>query len=409
MESSTERLKKPTTAGPDRVALVRELGAIASKAKGELTGLDLGPRQALLGPLSTARTKFKRQLDKVRTSMTQVDDASKGIGEMAQGPSKYLVLAANNSEMRAGSGMLLSAGVLTMQDGQFNLGPMTDTGFLKVPAGAVPISGDLAARWGWTDPSQEWRNLAMSPNFPANARLAAQMWKAKTGESVDGVIAIDPIGLKSLLEVSGPEYSDLDYRERGHVAALARPLRAANEAGSPAGPRCGLGREADRAEDPASGADEPQRAADYDAYREREGQALTDWATWCVLAELYGPDWRAWPAALARPASEAVAMERGRLAREADFHAWLQWLADGQLAAAQDAARAAGMDIGIIQDLAVGAHPGGADAWSDQDLSSRGSPSARRPTSSTSSARTGGRSHGIPSGWPHSGISRSPT
>jgi hypothetical protein len=208
MESSTNRLRKPTTAGPDRVALVHELGAIAAKAKGQLQGLDLGPSQALLGPLSKARTKFKHQLDKVRTSMSEVDDASKGIGEMAQGPTKYLVLAANNSEMRAGSGMLLSAGVLTMQNGQFDLGPMTDTGLLKVPAGAVPITGDLAARWGWTDPSQEWRNLAMSPNFPANAQVAAQMWKAKTGEAVDGVIAIDPIGLKSLLEVSGPVVVD---------------------------------------------------------------------------------------------------------------------------------------------------------------------------------------------------------
>ena len=59
---------------------------------------------------------------------------------------------------------------MTMQDGQFDLGPMTDTSPLKVPAGAVPIPGDLAARWGWTDPSQEWRNLAMSPRFAAQRR-----------------------------------------------------------------------------------------------------------------------------------------------------------------------------------------------------------------------------------------------
>jgi len=164
------------------------------------------------------------------------------------------------------------------------------------------------------------------------------------------------------------EYSALDDRERGHIAALAKPLKAANDAGSL------LDRDAVWAakraalkilhQVPMS----PGRAAEYRAYREREGQALTDWATWCVLAEVHGPDWRAWPAALARPGAEVVAMERSRLAREADFHVWLQWLADGQLAAAQDAARAAGMDIGIIQDLAVGGHPGGADAWSDQDL-----------------------------------------
>ena len=165
-----------------------------------------------------------------------------------------------------------------------------------------------------------------------------------------------------------PEFSALDDRERGHIAALAKPLKAASETGAL------VDRDAVWAakraalkilhQVPMS----PQRAAEYDAYREGQGRALTDWATWCVLAEIYGPDWRTWPAGLARPDSDTVAMERGRLSREADFHAWLQWLAGGQLAVAQDAARAAGMDIGVIQDLAVGAHPGGADAWSDQDL-----------------------------------------
>ena len=112
----------------------------------------------------------------------------------------------------------------------------------------------------------------------------------------------------------------------------------------------------------------PERQAAYRNYRDREGRALEDWATWCVLADIHGPDWRGWPPDLARPDSPAVAAERGRLAGEADFHAWVQWLASGQLAAAQQTARDADMDIGIIQDLAAGVHPGGADAWSDQDL-----------------------------------------
>jgi hypothetical protein len=209
MEASTARLQEPVAAGPDRIRLVNELGAIAAKARGQLRGLDLGPSQALLGPLRDARAKFARQLHKAQTSMADVDDASKGVAQMAQGPSKYLVLAANNGEMRAGSGMLLSAGVMNLGNGNFDLGPMTDTGLLKLPAGAVPLpKGDLADRWGWTDPSQEWRTLSMSPVFAPNAALAAQMWKARTGEAVDGVIAIDPVGLQALLEVSGPVVVD---------------------------------------------------------------------------------------------------------------------------------------------------------------------------------------------------------
>ncbi|KJK43502.1 4-alpha-glucanotransferase [Streptomyces sp. NRRL F-4428] len=46
----------------------------------------------------------------------------------------------------------------------------------------------------------------------------------------------------------------------------------------------------------------------------------------------------------------------------ADFHRWTAWLTDGQLVAAQRAAREAGMGVGIVHDLAVGVHPGGSDA-----------------------------------------------
>ena len=83
---------------------------------------------------------------------------------------------------------------------------------------------------------------------------------------------------------------------------------------------------------------------------------------------MHGPDWRAWPAALADPRSAEVASLRRARADRVEFHAWLQWLTAEQADAAQRAARQAGMSIGVISDLAVGAHPGGADAWARQDV-----------------------------------------
>lgn len=116
----------------------------------------------------------------------------------------------------------------------------------------------------------------------------------------------------------------------------------------------------------------PGREAAYAAFREREGTALTAFATWCALAERYGADWRSWPAGLRRPDSAEVAAERERLAGRVGFHSWLQWLLDEQLGAVQAAARAAGMPIGVIHDLAVGVDPGGADVWAHQDLFAAG-------------------------------------
>jgi 4-alpha-glucanotransferase len=51
-----------------------------------------------------------------------------------------------------------------------------------------------------------------------------------------------------------------------------------------------------------------------------------------------------------------------------EFFEFLQWEADRQLAAAAAVGRAGGLSIGLYCDLAVGANPNGAEAWSDQEL-----------------------------------------
>ncbi|EKF21557.1 4-alpha-glucanotransferase [Mycolicibacterium hassiacum DSM 44199] len=110
----------------------------------------------------------------------------------------------------------------------------------------------------------------------------------------------------------------------------------------------------------------------YQAFRRRHGRALDDFATWCALAEEFGGDWRRWPVDLRHPDSPAVAGYAASHAERVDFHRWLQWQADDQLAAAQTTACTVGMTVGVIHDLAVGVDPGGADAWALQDVLAAG-------------------------------------
>ncbi|MGW1161735.1 4-alpha-glucanotransferase [Streptomyces sp. NPDC002519] len=111
----------------------------------------------------------------------------------------------------------------------------------------------------------------------------------------------------------------------------------------------------------------PGRRAAYADFLAEEGEALEDYATWCALAEVHGSDRQAWPARLRDPRSPETARARAELMDRVDFHTWLVWLTDAQLATAQRTARDAGMAVGLIHDLAVGVHPGGADAWAQQD------------------------------------------
>ncbi|OVZ55864.1 4-alpha-glucanotransferase [Pigmentiphaga sp. NML080357] len=87
--------------------------------------------------------------------------------------------------------------------------------------------------------------------------------------------------------------------------------------------------------------------------------------------------WRHWPAAFRSPDSPDVERFARHHEREVRFHLFLQWLAARGLAGAQSAARAAGMPIGLISDLAVGTDPSGSHAWTRQEeVLSRLSPGA---------------------------------
>ncbi|MGC0144386.1 4-alpha-glucanotransferase [Pseudactinotalea sp. Z1732] len=103
------------------------------------------------------------------------------------------------------------------------------------------------------------------------------------------------------------------------------------------------------------------RQRDLEAFRREQGQGLEDFALWSAVKESYtGADW---------PLDDAItraglARLRRELAERIDFHVWLQWVADAQLSRAQAVAKARGMSIGIMHDLAVGVHPEGADSWS---------------------------------------------
>ncbi len=165
-----------------------------------------------------------------------------------------------------------------------------------------------------------------------------------------------------------PEYAGLGPADRARIDTLASPLRAASATAALIDRDAVWTAKRAALELIRAVGLSPARRAEFEAFRADDRDAVDDWAAWCAIAEVHGPDWRSWPAALADPRSAEVAALCRRLADRVEFHAWAQWLAAGQAAAAQAAARRAGMSVGVIADLAVGGHPGGADAWARQDV-----------------------------------------
>jgi 4-alpha-glucanotransferase len=165
-----------------------------------------------------------------------------------------------------------------------------------------------------------------------------------------------------------PEYARLSAGDRTRVEALAAPLRAASTTAALIDRDAVWTAKRTALEMIRTMPLSASRQAEFDAFGGPDRRAAQDWATWCAIAEVHGPDWRSWPSALADPGSAEVAEFSRTRADRVEFHVWVQWLVAEQAAAAQRAARQAGMGIGVIADLAVGAHPGGADAWARQDV-----------------------------------------
>jgi hypothetical protein len=203
-EASEAALDTSPSTGTDRLAQLDRLEQIATRARQQLADIELGPDFFLVGPVGDARERFERRLQRLREALADAQAVTRGTRQLLAGPSRYLLIAANNAEMRAGSGDFLSLGMVEFADGNVTVGELQPSSAFNLPPGAVTPPPELEALWGWVHPSQEWRNLATSPRFDVTAPLAAEMWRAATGQAVDGVLAVDPVAVQALLAAQGP-------------------------------------------------------------------------------------------------------------------------------------------------------------------------------------------------------------
>lgn len=107
----------------------------------------------------------------------------------------------------------------------------------------------------------------------------------------------------------------------------------------------------------ANSEEDPVRR-DFAAFRRDGGAALHNFTVFEALSEHNPGPWQSWPAVL-RNVGTAVSHADPTAC---EFHAWLQFLCDRQLA---QAAEKSSLPLGLYRDLAVGAAPDGAEIWSD--------------------------------------------
>ncbi len=111
---------------------------------------------------------------------------------------------------------------------------------------------------------------------------------------------------------------------------------------------------------------------DFQGFVKEGGENLRRHAIFETLSALMvarglGAGWTSWPEELHLPDGVEVAALVEEHADTIGFHMWLQWIADQQLSHAAEAAREAGLRVGLYFDLAVGEAVDGSATWSERD------------------------------------------
>ncbi len=198
----------------------REMLELVSTTEPELQGakaeLDLAvaaletiPRRGLLGPLATLSDELRTQLPAAGKTVEQTIPLVRVLPAMLGYPSarSYLFLLQNNTELRPTGGFIGTYGVLNVKDGDI-ANFLTDNVYnLDKPAEAylniappAPLKKYLYADRYFL------RDANWSPDFPTAAKNVLHFYDLeKRGHPpIDGVIAVTPTFISSLMQLTGP-------------------------------------------------------------------------------------------------------------------------------------------------------------------------------------------------------------
>ena len=123
------------------------------------------------------------------------------------GARSYLLGMQNPAELRGTGGLIGQVGVLDAAGGRLSLRDMrsyTDlVGEIERPE-ELRVADEFEARYGHVAASTFFGNVNVDPDLPTVAPVMLGLYRAQTGDDLDGVLLVDPMGLEILMEATGP-------------------------------------------------------------------------------------------------------------------------------------------------------------------------------------------------------------
>jgi hypothetical protein len=189
-------------AGP--VAIVNdELTSATADLRSLQSGWLVSPVQSRLDQLDTKVFRAQAQTS-VAAQLVQAAPSLLG----GDGVRHYFIAFMTPAESRGLDGLIASYGELTADQGRLTLTRSGDVGELSR---ALPLNGghltgpaDYLARYGAFRPQKLFQDVSYAPDLPTVAKVIQQLYPQAGGDHIDGVLALDPYGMASLIRLTGP-------------------------------------------------------------------------------------------------------------------------------------------------------------------------------------------------------------
>ncbi|MEH1029449.1 DUF4012 domain-containing protein [Micromonospora sp. DT68] len=163
------------------------------------------PADRLVSQIRQALTDLRGEIDRLASLTAAADQGARLLPPLlgANGSRRYLLVSQNLAELRATGGMFGAYALIEADKGSVRMGRQGSSASFGRFVPPLKLSAETRALW--TDlPGMYPADVNLTPHFPTAASLYREMFRRKTGTTVDGVLAVDPVVLSYLLKATGP-------------------------------------------------------------------------------------------------------------------------------------------------------------------------------------------------------------
>jgi hypothetical protein len=164
------------------------------------------PGSSWLPAADKARSEVIGQLTPLTATIDSADVAAATAPAMlgANGIRSYMITFENDAELRATGGLPGAFAIMKADHGKLTFTKFEPDDTLVDVKSGLNLGADFNQTYDSADATGDYRDSNVSPNFAYAARIWLAEWKVKTGQQLDGALAIDPTALGYLLDVTGP-------------------------------------------------------------------------------------------------------------------------------------------------------------------------------------------------------------